>query len=113
MLLSIREAATHLGISADTVRRRIRADALGAHKQDGRWRVEIGDADALGNALGNAQAPADAPGQAQDTSGLIETLTAQLAMKDQQIERLHTLLMQTALAPALAEHKPRPWWRPW
>ena len=113
MLLSIREAATHLGISADTVRRRIKADALSAHKQDGRWRVEIGGADALADALGHAQAPTDAPGHAQGTNGLIETLTAQLAMKDQQIERLHTLLMQSALAPASAEHKPRPWWRPW
>jgi len=105
MLLSIKETATHLGISADTVHRRIKAGALGAHKQDGRWRVEIGGADAL----------ADAPADAQAAANLLETLQAQLAMKDQQIERLHTLLMQTALAPApaSAEHKQRPWWRPW
>jgi hypothetical protein len=45
---------------------------------------------------------------------MLEALTAQLAMKDQQIERLHTLLMQSALAPASApaEHKP-PWFMFW
>ena len=56
MLLSIKETATRLGISADTVHRRIRAGALDAHKQNGQWRVEVGGADAL------ADAPADAPG---------------------------------------------------
>jgi len=108
MLLSIKETATRLGISADTVHRRIRAGALDAHKQNGQWRVEVGGADAL------ADAPADAPGPTQDTTAMLEALTAQLAMKDQQIERLHTLLMQSALAPASApaEHKP-PWFMFW
>ena len=104
MLLTIKEAAAHLGVSADTVRRRIKAGALPSIKQDGIWRVEVGAADAP------PVPPADAPG----LTDVVEALTAQLAMKDQQIERLHTLLMQSALAlaPAPAEHKPT-WFMFW
>ena len=106
MLLSIKETAIHLGISVDTVHRRIKAGILEAHKQNGQWRVDVGGADAP------SDAPADAPGPTQDTTAMLEALTAQLAMKDQQIERLHTLLMQSALAPAPAEQKP-PWFMFW
>jgi|TARA_R110000751_G_scaffold71916_2_gene145895 excisionase family DNA binding protein len=102
MDLSITEAATHLGVSADTVRRRIKAGKLDSLKQNGQWRVNIGDADA----------PADDLGHAQGTSGLVDVLLAQIATKDEQIERLHTLLMQTALAPAPAEQK-QPWFKFW
>lgn len=46
-LLTIPEAAARLGVSPDTIRRRIQAKELPAAKFAGKWRIRLTDVDAL------------------------------------------------------------------
>jgi len=108
--VSIGDAATRLGVSADTVRRRIGKGTLTGHQQPTaqgfRWQVEIPEIDG------------------QETNGhhddalehLLLTLESQVKAQAKELEarrrevsELHVLLAQTALAAP----KARPWWRWW
>ncbi len=99
--LSVGEAATRLGISPDTVRRRIRKGELTAHKEltpPYRWEIE----------LENDQPP---KGHDSALTDLLATLQTELAARRLEIQQLHVLL-QTAQA-ALTSPERRPWWRVW
>ena len=124
--VTIQEAAQHLGVSQDTVRRRIRKEELQARQtptpQGFRWMVELEgleeDAQAAHTpphmpGIGGAQVKDDTndANDANDANdgALVEILREQLQEKDRQISELHRLLAQTALNAAPG----RPWWRFW
>ena len=88
MNLSIKEAVSYLDVSRATVSRRIRAGELSAQKADGQWRVLIED----------ETPPPELAEEESEQSTLVEVLREQLLAKDVQIEQLHQMLMQTALA---------------
>jgi len=96
--VTIAEAATHLHVSQQTVRRRLASGVLTGEKQETpqgyRWVVEI------------VAATAQDPGQDLD---LIAVLRDQLQEKDRQISELHQLLARTALPPPQTS----PWWQFW
>ena len=98
MELLINDAAIALGISANTVRRRLAKGLLTGKKVGSKWYITVPD---------NAQNASNPPPESDTT--LVEYLKQQIAEKDQQIERLLAITMQTALSAP----KPRPWWRPW
>ena len=112
--VTIQEAAQHLGVSQDTVRRRIRKEELQARQtptpQGFRWMVELEEDAQTAPApphrpdIGGAQVKDDAYDGA-----LVEILREELAEKNRQISELHRLLAQTALNAA----PPRPWRRFW
>jgi hypothetical protein len=135
MEVSMAEAAQLLGLSIDTVRRRLHRGELQGRQeptaQGFRWWVAVpdkvdpcsqsdaslGDApDATSNQTSSD--PADT-GDMPALREVIEVLQAQvkaqqeqLAVKDQQIEQLHVLLQQ-AQAALPAPRDNRLWWRFW
>ena len=125
-LLTIAEAAQRLSVSTDTVHRRLRKGELVGHQQPTpqgfTWMIEFAGGPRNTNGTATASAPADAPATAGEVQRLekmvdmveqqMETLREELARKNTQIEQLHVLLQQQALAlPAPREN--RPWWRFW
>jgi len=117
--VSIKEAADRLGISQDTVRRRIRNGALTGEQhttpQGFKWTVELPE---VSNGLGDRQADQAAQDQVdgaelaiavEELRARVQSLEAQLGVKDTQIGELHRLMATTALNAAPA----RPWWRFW
>ena len=131
----IAEAARRLGVSVDTVKRRLRNGELQGYKQPGRggfsWLIEI-DESSPSNSLGNASANAtvNAPandGEVQALRELVETLRAQVTAqqsqleshqqhfeaKDRQIGELHVLLQQAQAALPAPKENHHSWWRFW
>jgi hypothetical protein len=128
--VSVFEAAQCLGISPDTVRRRIGNGALKARKaingQNFTWRVELPD-DLVASCLRNQEEPHATQETSREGSvqalldsqaALISTLQAQvqaqlqqLEAKDKQIQELHVLLREARELPA--PRSARRWWRFW
>ena len=120
-LLTIAEAAQRLGVSIDTVHRRLKRGQLSGHQhttpQGFTWLIEIPVAP-----RDSESTPADAPAIAGDTHRLeqmvsmlqaqVDAHQLQLETKDQQIKELHVLLQQ-AQAALPAPRDMRPWWRFW
>ena len=98
--VTIQEAAQHLGVSQDTVRRRIRKEELQArqtptptHRPD----------------IGGAQVE-----DGQDLRELVDALRSQLESQGEElvarrreVQELHVILQQKALPEAVG----RPWWQ--
>ncbi len=125
-LLTIAEAAQRLGVSTDTVHRRLRKGELVGHQQPTpqgfTWMIEFAGGPRNTNGAAPASAPAEAPATAGEVQRLekmvdmveqqMETLREELSRKNTQIEQLHVLLQQQAVAlPDPREN--RPWWRLW
>jgi len=111
MNVNISVAAGHLGVSTETVRRRLRTGTLSGKRektaQGFRWVVTIPDTPPTNT---------PPPGEGSDDGMLvgqmqarIDSLEAQLTTRAGEIAQLHRLLAQTALNAAPV----RPWWRFW
>lgn len=117
--VSVMEAAIHLGVSHDTIRRRIRNGELKAHRepipQGYVWRVDLPEDEAALEAT-NSVAWREVVDVLKDEVVLLrEQLAAhqeELASKNKQIEQLHILLQQ-AQAALPAPRDSRRWWRLW
>jgi excisionase family DNA binding protein len=134
--VTIAEAAHRLGVSVDTVKRKLRRGELHGYKQPGgrggfSWVIELG-----GSSQGNARDNADASveyasanyGEVKTLRELVVMLQTQvvaqqkqieqqltshqeeLSAKNRQIEQLHVLLQQ-AQAALPAPRDNRPWWQ--
>jgi len=108
--VSIGQAARHLGVSTDTIRRRIGKGELAAHReptpQGYRWEIELELDDRQGN------------GKDSNFEALVTTLQAQvqaqaeeLDARRREVQELHVLL-QTAQG-ALTAPERHAWWRWW
>ena len=114
MNVNISVAAGHLGVSTETVRRRLRTGTLlGAKEktaQGFRWVVTIPDAPP-----NNTPAPGEDTDNANGGALVVElkarvkNLEEQLTIRAGEIDQLHRLLAQTALNAA----PNRPWWKLW
>ena len=127
MDVNISVAAGHLGVSTETVRRRLRTGTLlGAKEktaQGFRWVVTIPDT--LPTPPNNTPPPGEdtnnTPPPGEDTDNAngdalvvelkarVNNLEEQLTIRAGEISELHRLLAQTALNAAPM----RPWWRFW
>jgi hypothetical protein len=123
--VSIQEAATRLGVSAETIRRRVHKGVLRSRQvptpQGFVWMVELpneepqqgihaGESEQLHELVAVLKA------QLEKKDHQLEIQAAahqeQLEAKDRQIEQLHVLLQQAQAAlPAPKEN--RSWWRFW
>jgi excisionase family DNA binding protein len=100
--MTVSEAAERLGISREAVRKRVRRGSLPAVKgDDGQWLIALPDDVMAQDAWDIQSAPrtlSDAPDGAitimlvSTLRGALDTLTAQLAIKDGQIEQLLALM---------------------
>ena len=120
--VSIREAAAALGVSQDTVRRRIRAAHLEARKaNNGRWQVEMPDAAAASppeperDATALARQAADLQAENRMLRGQLATMHATLDHEREQAGLVARTLEQfsRALPAPAADAAPAraPWWR--
>jgi len=108
----IGEAAVRLGVSPDTIRRRLSRGTLTGHQeptaQGFRWKVELPESgqetnghhdwDTLENLVMTLQAQ-------------IQTQADELEARRREVSELHVLLQTTQAA--LTAPKTRPWWRWW
>jgi len=113
-MVSVVEASLKLGVSQDTIRKRIREGTLKAELINGRYAIDIPPA--------AAEEPQDAHTEVLERlvevlTGEVEELRHQLAMKDQQIEvkdrqifELHQMMGVKALEGGNAG---RIWWKFW
>lgn len=102
MELSIPDAAIALGVSQNTVRRRLTSGLLMGNKVGGKWLIN----------LENVPPQRDAATNQDLVDQLKARVTAQdneLAAKNMQIDQLHQLLARGALIASTA----RPWWKFW
>jgi hypothetical protein len=129
------EAAVILGVSPDTVKRRLQRGELEGHQEETpqgfRWIIELPDDSGPSNHSSAAPADARATAGAEETlrelvdvlKGEVSELRQQLQTqatahgerleaKDKQIEQLHVLLQQ-GQAALLAPRSGRSWWRRW
>ena len=122
--VTIQEAAQHLGVSQDTVRRRIRKEELQATQtptpQGFRWVVELEDLEEDAQAAPTPTHRPDIGGaqveDGQDLRALVDALRSQLESQGEElvarrreVQELHVLLQQKALPEAAG----RPWWKFW
>jgi len=95
MQVSIAEAAQRLGVSKDTIKRRIKDGGLTAHrKQRGKswiWLVETPNETTHNNNTNHQTA--------QALQELVDTLKTQLEARTREIHELHLMLGQKALEP--------------
>ncbi len=107
--ISVGEAARRLGVSTDTIRRRIGKGELTAHQeptpQGFRWEVELQPNDQSVNGHEGTEALVTAL-QAQ-----VQAQAEELDARRREVQELHVLL-QTAQT-ALTAPKNRPWWKLW
>jgi excisionase family DNA binding protein len=129
-LVTLVEAAHQLGVSVDTVRRRLQKGELRGHQQPRSqghiWLVELDEYEEINH--NSRLADAEQGDQAclaacqADINRLEEMVTMlqnyiqaqsrELEAKNQQIQELHVLL-QTAQAALPAPREGRPWWQFW
>jgi len=127
MLVDKAEAARRLGVSVDTVERRLkRGELQGKQEQRGkgwRWLIEVPVGDAPADAP--ADAPVDAPANAPAEAGLLNALQTQIAhlqdqvkhlnqqlsVKDNQISELLIVTRQAQAALPSPPDQRRRWWQ--
>ncbi len=130
-LVTVLEASQRLGLTQDTIKRRLRKGALPGERlprpQGYVWFVELANdespmseqgADSVEQG-GENGTNGTIPGHGDDSVNnreirrldeMVTMLEKQLESKDNQIRELHVLLQQAALP---APREGRPWWRLW
>ncbi len=113
METTVDEAAKHLGVSRDTVMRRIRKGELDAHQEERPqghvWRVVIPDEKEESSKVdGEVLAR-----ELESMRGVLELVQGELATKNEQIKELHILLQQAQAALPAPQENRRSWWRLW
>jgi transposase len=122
-LITVPEAARRLGVTEDTVKRRLRKGELEgerkARPQGYTWMVKLLDEEAgtESTVTGTVSSPEDDTVNHQASNGevrrleeIVSTLQHQLEVREREVQELHVLLQQAQAAlPAPRDH--RPWWQ--
>jgi hypothetical protein len=115
--MDIADAAARLGLSSDTIRKRLQRGKLKGYKTaEGAWRVVLPSPDSPGQHTGQS------PDNGLDGSSALVValrdevtfLRSLLQARDDEIRRAHILLQQTQQQSTALLSKPQlPWWRRW
>jgi len=98
MEMTVQEAALHLNVSVNTIRRKLSIGAISGTKVGARWMLTIDD-----------QAPGGKAGVENDQQSEIKWLREQLETRTREISELHQLLTAYSLNP----DQSKPWWAFW
>ena len=91
-------AAQILGVTEDAIRKRIARGTLEGYKEDGRWYVRLPDSPPdIGQ---NGDRVTETALAIDELRARVQSLEAQLGVKDTQIRELHRLMATTALNAA-------------
>ena len=116
----IQEAATLLGVSESTLRRRVRSGQVNARQmetpQGFKWWVDIDIDDTSDQVNGQVNAQVDDQvnlGPLEEKERTIKLLAEQVEAQRQQIRELHVLLQTAQAALPPPEARRRHWWKLW
>jgi hypothetical protein len=119
MGLDIADAAARLGLSTETVRKRLQRGKLKGFKgDDGAWRVVLPEPDQAGQSQDSK--PDAIQDSSPDNSGPLVAalkdeivfLRSQLQARDEEIRRAHVLIQQAQKQPMpLLPGERLPWWK--
>ena len=101
MLMSITDAATHLNVSSNTIRRRLQVGLLTGSKVGRKWMINV-------NGQGGEVAPPE-PGEDNGQQSEVTWLREQLEARTREIAELHQLLA----AHSLNAGQRKSWWAFW
>jgi len=111
--LTIAQAAAHLSLSQDTVRRRLRNGEIDGHQEPCaggfKWIVDLDAAKDSGDASVITENGATNSDLVEMLKGQVHDLRDQLDTRAREISELHQLLAARSLAPGVI----RPWWAFW
>jgi len=108
MQMTISEAAATLGVSTNTIRRRLISGLLTGEKNTtGKWLVEVNEPTTRG--LENGKSLLNPTGLVAALESRIAAQEDELQARRQEIQQLHTLLAARSLGPAQHRH----WWQFW
>jgi hypothetical protein len=118
-LVTVPEAARRLGVTEDTVKRRLRKGELQgerkARPQGYTWMVELPDEESGTDST--VSSPSDDTVDHQVSNGeirrleeMVSMLQHQLEVREREVQELHVLLQQ-AQAALSAPRDSRPWWQ--
>jgi len=103
MEMTIQEAALHLNVSVNTIRRRLLTGALTGTKVGTRWVLTINGNGPAREGIGPAR-------EGIDSQVEILWLREQLETRTREVAELHQLLAAHSLNPG---HTTTPWWAFW
>jgi hypothetical protein len=122
-LVTVPEAARRLGVTEDTVKRRLRKGELQgerkARPQGYTWMVELPDEESETDSTvtGTVSSPGDdtvdhrvSNGEIRRLEEMVSMLQHQLEVREREVQELHVLLQQ-AQAALSAPRDSRPWWQ--
>lgn len=112
MDLSITDAAQSLGISPNTVRRRLTSGLLTGNKVDGRWLIDVEETELHRSTPPHLEST-ESTALVQHLEALITAQEAELSAKSAEINQLRGLLGEGALKKVAAEARNRHWWQIW
>ena len=124
-LVTVPEAARRLGVTEDTVKRRLRKGELQgerkARPQGYTWMVELPDEESETDSTvtGTVSSSGDdtvdhrvSNGEIRRLEEMVSILQHQLEVREREVQELHVLLQQ-AQAALSAPRDSRPWWQRW
>jgi len=106
--MSIVEAAATLGVSTNTIRRRLTSGLLTGKKIGNKWLINVDDDPGSSTKRQDPQFPPTPDTLLEVLQNEIITLKEQLEARTREIGELHQLLGAKALNPT-----PHRWWRFW
>jgi hypothetical protein len=121
-LVTVPEAARRLGVTEDTVKRRLRKGELQgerkARPQGYTWMVELPDEESETGTVTDTVSPPDDDtvnhrvnsGETRRLEEMVSMLQHQLEVREREVQELHVLLQQ-AQAALSAPRDSRPWWQ--
>jgi len=109
--VGIAEAARMLGLSQDTVRKRVRAGELVGERETApggfRWMVDLDPDATAGEVAGDPWGNGRSDALVDVLMAQLQDLREQLDARTREISELHQLMGARSLNPG------RPWWRRW
>jgi hypothetical protein len=122
-LVTVPEAARRLGVTEDTVKRRLRKGELQGERKERpqgyTWMVELPDEESETDSTvtGTVSSLGDdtvghqvSNGEVRRLEEMVSMLQHQLEVREREVQELHVLLQQAQTALA-APRNNRPWWR--
>ncbi len=129
--VSILEASVHLGVSHDTIRRRIRNGGLKAEKvptpKGPAWMIDLPDDAHAGSSAASAEPYAEneeayashdgdgkvAWAEVRRLEQMVSILQGEVDTRRREVQELHVLLQQQAVALPAPRENHHSWWRFW
>jgi len=112
MKMTIREAALHLNVSTNTIRRRLQVGLLTGGKVGGKWMIDVTTDGATPD---RPQQEPELPTLVHTLQSRIDSMELELESRRKEVDQLHQLLAAHSLNAGQSKNTSRdvPWWAFW